>query len=175
MFREPISELSAQLRSSAGAEIIEEWEATERETEQGRLRSRNLTAVWEQAMHRGDRVTASGHFGVCSGEVAYVGMDYAVVVTEDLAWDVRLSSASVVVRRSSQGGHTVAGGSRTLRARLAEYEATGETVEVHTEGGPTKGTIRVAASDHILMEDDVEIAIPHSLIVAVSRPNRDSL
>ena len=172
MFREPISELSAQLRNSAGAELVEEWEATEHETEQGRLRSRPLATLWEQAMHRGDRVVASGSFGVCAGTVEYVGKDYAVVAASDMTWDVRLRSASLVVRRSSQGGHTATGGSRTLRARLAEYEATGENVEVHTERTVTSGAIRVAASDHILMESDVEIGIPLDVIVAVSRPKK---
>lgn len=170
MFREPISELSAQLRSSAGAEMIEEWEATERETEQGRLRSRTLTEVWEQAMHRGDRVTASGSFGVCSGTVEYVGKDYAVVAGEDIAWDLRLDSCAVVIRRSPHGGHSVTGGSRTLRARLAEYEASGERVTVHTATGSHQGVVGVAAVDHVLLSDQGDIAIPTATIEAISRP-----
>lgn len=170
MFREPISELSAQLRSSAGAELTEEWEATERETEQGRLRSRPLTGLWEQAMHRGDRVTASGSFGVCTGAVEYVGKDYAVVRHADVAWDIRLDTCVVTIHRSPQGGHTVTGGSRTLRARLAEYEASGERVTVHTTTGSHRGVIGVAAVDHVLLSDEGEVAIPTATIVAISRP-----
>lgn len=169
MFREPLSELSAHLRNSTGAELVEEWEVTELETEQGRLRARGLTEVWEQAMHRGDRVTASGSFGVCSGTVEYVGKDYAVVVTEGVAWDVRLDSCAVTIRRSPHGGHTVTGGSRTLRAKLAEYEASGERVTAYTVNGSYSGTIGVAAADHVLVSDDEATAIPTVTIVAVSR------
>ncbi|MFP5332443.1 MAG: hypothetical protein ACLGHX_08820 [Acidimicrobiia bacterium] len=169
MFREPMSELAAQLRQSTGAEMIEEWEVTELETEQGRLRSRLLSDVWEQAMHRGDQVTASGAFGTCTGTVDYVGKDYSVVRSADTVWDVRLAAVTVSVRQSSHGGHTVRGGSRTLRARLAEYEASGEAVVVHLTHTTVQGVVRVSATDHVRLASDREVVVPLETIHAISR------
>ncbi|NIR42069.1 MAG: hypothetical protein GWN79_28635, partial [Actinobacteria bacterium] len=59
------------------------------------------------------------------------------------------------------GGRTVRGGSRTLRARLAEYEQTGEPVTLHTSEGEVRGRIAVAATDHVVVDDDdMEHVVP---------------
>ncbi|MDX1449298.1 MAG: hypothetical protein R3246_09570, partial [Acidimicrobiia bacterium] len=169
-----ISELSSQLRATSGAEIVEEWEITERDTEQGRRRARTLGDVWEQAMHRGDRVTVSGAFGTCSGAVEFVGTDYAVVEADGAVWDVVLATVAAAIRRSTSGGHTVTGGSRTLRARLAEYEASGETITIHTDSTTITGAIGVAAKDHLIVTGEVDTVIPYAIVRAISRVHEGS-
>jgi hypothetical protein len=83
MFRDQLpqdlTDFAAELRSSTGAEILEELEITETETELGRLRKRSVQEVWEAAMHRGDLVTVVTGVGTVTGLVDYVGTDYSTV------------------------------------------------------------------------------------------------
>lgn len=175
MFGEPphLTSLAADLRRVAGAELRDELEITEAETEQGRLRHRSTVQVWEHAMHRGDAVSVITRHGRIGGTVDYVGLDYATVVRPDRAWDVRLErSVLATADRSPAGGHTVTGGSRTFRARLAEYEATGEavTVLVPALDLELRGRIGVAATDHVIVIDGPNtVTIPTELIDAIRR------
>lgn len=165
-----LTDLASHLRHNA-RDVVEEWEITESETEQGRLRKRHISDVWEQTMHRGDDVTIRATFGRIAGSVDYVGADYATVVTSDTAWDVRLGRCVMVARRSVVGGHTVHGGSKTFKAKLAEYEATGEDVSllVPSLELETQGRIVVLATDHVILADEEASAIPLGLIDAIRR------
>jgi hypothetical protein len=176
MFRDPdplhLADLAARLRHGTGGDLVDELEATEVETEQGRRRRRQLVELWEQAMHRGDWVTVESRFARLSGTVDYVGIDYATVTRAEVSWDVRTDRCALTVRRSTTGGHTVSGGSRTFKARLAEYEATGEVVTLHTPGMGMDlcGTVSVAATDHVVLQSaDSLTTIPITLIDAVRR------
>lgn len=165
-----LTELASHLRHNA-RDLVEEWEISESETEQGRLRKRHISDVWEQAMHRGDDVTAQTAFGRIAGSVDYVGADYATVVTGDTVWDLRLGRCTVVARRSVIGGHRVHGGSRTFKAKLAEYEATGEdvTLLLPSLAFEARGRIAVLAADHAIITEEGSTAIPLGLIDAVRR------
>lgn len=161
--------MAAELRQSLEADYFEELEITEAETELGRLRRRPLAGVWEEAMHRGDRVAISGAFGAFTGAVDFVGEDYATVVDDDRMLDVRLDRCVLRVIRSRSGGHTVSGGSRTFTARLSEYAATGEplTVIAPRLGTDLAGRIRLVATDHLLIAP--ELTVPLTTIDAVVR------
>lgn len=165
-----LTDLASHLRH-ATRDVVEEWEITESETEQGRLRRRHISDVWEQAMHRGDDVAVEAAFGGIAGSVDYVGADYATVVTRETAWDVRLGRCVMAARRSVMGGHTVHGGSRTFKARLAEYESTREevTLLVPSLTFEPRGTIAVLATDHVIIVDEGSMAIPLGLIDAIRR------
>ncbi|MEX2655597.1 MAG: hypothetical protein WD532_11285 [Acidimicrobiia bacterium] len=167
-----MSALAAHLRSAVGSEVVDEWETTEHETEQGRRRRRALHDLWEQAMHRGDRVTVFTSTGRLTGTVDFVGNDYATVIGDGTCWDVRADRAVMTTRRSNSGGHTVSGGSRTFKARLAEYESTGEhvTLLVGSHALELSGRIVVTATDHLLLSDDGRtVAVPLGTIDAVRR------
>lgn len=153
---EPTLDISAHLRSAVGSDIVEEWEMTEHETEQGRRRRRTLKDVWEHAMHRGDHVTAFTPSGQVTGTVDFVGNDYATVIGDGTCWDLRADRSVLTTHRASSGGHTVSGGSRTFKARLAEYESTGEyvTLVLGSHGLDLSGQIVVVATDHVLLSDD---------------------
>ncbi len=175
MFRDQLpqhlTDIAAQLRSSTGAEILDELEITEAETEIGRLRKRTIQQVWEAAMHRGDLITAATGFGSVAGSVDYVGTDYATVVGRDTVWDLRTDRVAISrVRRSSAGGHTASGGSRTFKARLAEYEATGELITLMIPSMEVQGRLAVVAVDHVsVIEQSETVVIPIGLIEFVRR------
>ena len=166
-----LTDLAAELRRRAGAELLDELEITEVETERGRLRHRSLPQVWEQVMHRGDRVTATTRMGLVRGTVDYVGTDYATVVGDDTSWDIRLERSILSqVERSTAGGHTVTGGSRTFKARLAEYEATGEPITILLPHLAMRGRIAVVATDHVVVTAETDTAtVPIQLIDVIRR------
>lgn len=167
-----MSGISAHLRSAVGSDVVDEWAITEHETEQGRLRRRGLSEVWEQAMHRGDQVTAFTPTVHLTGTVDFVGNDYATVIGDGTCWDVRADRSVVTTRRASSGGHTVSGGSRTFKARLAEYESTGEhvTLLVGSHALEMSGRVVVAATDHVVLSDDGQtVVVPIGVIDAVRR------
>ena len=163
------NDLAAHLRHGEGTGMIDEWEITELETEQGRLRRRSLADLWERAMHRGDRVQVLASFGHLTGAVDFVGADFATVIGEGICWDLRLDTCVMQPVRSRYGGHTVRGGSRTFRARLAEFESTGEEIMLLVGSRVFAGTIAVAASDHVVVSGDPSTIIPLALVSAVRR------
>lgn len=170
---DPYDDLARELRRGAGAEMREEAEITELETRQGRLRRRRLADVAAEAMHRGDRVTVEIRDRRLVGTAVFVGDDYLTLETATEVADVRLDRAVLWVARRPAGGHASRGGSRTLRARLGEYEHTGETVTVVAPAIPaeTAGQISVAAVDHVLVSTtDGEVVVPLPLIELVVRP-----
>lgn len=166
-----LSSLAAELRRLAGAHLLDELEITEAETEHGRLRHRTIPHVWEEAMHRGDGVSATTRTGIIRGTVDFVGTDYATVVRDDTAWDIRLDRSVLSrVHRSNAGGHTVIGGSRTFKARLAEYEATGEPVSIILSWIEMRGRITVVATDHVVVRAGPDPStVPLDLIDVIRR------
>ena len=132
---DPFDELARELRRGVGAEWRDEAEITELETRLGELRRRRLSDVAREAMHRGDEISITVGGRTLTGSPMFVGKDYLVVQTPSMTADVVLDRALVSVRRKPDGGHTTRGGSATFRARLAEYEHTGEPVTFHLTGG----------------------------------------
>lgn len=171
-FGEEFDALAAELRRGPGAEMFQELEACELETELGRLRRRTMEDVLAVAMHRGDRVEVGTRFGTVWGGVDYVGSDYVTVVGVDSDMSVRLGRCTVRVQRSSAGGHSVSGGSRTFTARLAEYASTGEivTLVLPEVSAQLTGQITIVATDHLVIVDvGATMTVPLDLIDAVRR------
>lgn len=171
---DPFDELARELRRGVGAEWRDEAEITELETRLGELRRRNLSDLAREAMHRGDVITVTVGARALTGSVMFVGRDYLVVKTPSVTADVRLDRALLTISRQPVGGHTTRGGSATFRARLAEYEHTGEPVGFHLIGGAgnLSGRIVVAAGDHctVRTSDDQDVHLPVALIEMITRP-----
>lgn len=170
---DPFEELARELRQGVGAEWSEEAEITERETHLGSLRKRRLADVAREAMHRGDVVSALVGRRSVKGSVMFVGADYLVIQTASQTLDIVLDRAVLRIETRPGGGHTTRGGSATFKARLAEYEQTGEPVTLHLIGDVPQqtGRILVAAIDHCVTEDaeGVRSNIPIALIEMISR------
>lgn len=167
-------DLARQLRMGAGAEMRAEAESVERETHLGRLRKRSLADAARDAMHRGDMAVIEMPGRVLAGSIAYAGADYIVIETDEHAIDVRLATVVVRFDSSPEGGRRASGGSRTLRARLAEYEATGEPITLVAPGvgAEVSGVVAVAATDHLLVRrpDGSTVHVPIEAIALVIRP-----
>ena len=170
---DPYEELARELRQGVGAEWRDEAEITERETHLGSLRKRRLEDVAREAMHRGDIVTAMVAGRSAKGSVMFVGTDYLVLQTTSQTLDIVLHRAVLRIEARPGGGHTTRGGSATFKARLAEYEQTGEPVTLHLMGGASQQTERilVAAVDHCITED-AEGARSHTPIALIEMISR---
>lgn len=168
MFRDPFLDTAASLRRGAGSEFLEEVRAVEIETEIGRRRRWSLRDVWERSMHRGDRIVCWIGGIQAAGTVDFVGEDFATIQAADVWWDVRLSAAALRTVSAGREGHSVSGGSRTLRARLAEYASTGEPVTVLAPslGAEVEGVVLIVATDHVVLDD---VTIPLDRIEGVRR------
>ncbi|MDX1450334.1 MAG: hypothetical protein R3246_14890 [Acidimicrobiia bacterium] len=109
-----------------------------------------------------------------TGRVTHVGRDYLTVETPAEIADARLTAAVIEVRPAGTGGTEVAGGSITFRARLAEFEQTGERVTVVAGSIPhvVTGMIRVVSEDHVTMLDldHNRVHVPTERIDLVLRP-----
>ncbi len=172
---EPLDELNRYLRAGAGSEILDEAAITELETHQGRLRRRTMADVARGIAERGDSVRLAVPRGELTGLVVHVGKDYMSVDTDHLSVDVRYSTCTWSIVKSPSGGTTLSKGSVTLKARLAEFEQTGEVVTIVVGESEHRGVIAVAASDHILLiVDSIETVVPLNLVDLIVRPRSDT-
>ena len=170
---DPDEELARELRWGPGAELRAEAEITELETHQGRLRNRTLHDVAHQAMSRGDQVHAMTSGMSVTGSVDSVGSDYVVIETDSVVADVVLSACVFRFMQSTTRGHSARPGSMTIRARIGEYEHTGEEVRIIAPDLDldVEGRIRIAASDHFILadRDQHELAIPTEKVAMIVR------
>ncbi len=105
------------------------------------------------------------------GEVVHVGSDYLTIETAHSVADVRLGSAVLKAVARPEGGRDLVRGSVTLKARLSEYEQTGEPVTLVLEDGEIDGRILVVAVDHVLVDDQSnDLYVPLAMIQAAIRP-----
>jgi hypothetical protein len=173
---DPLEGLARELRQGAGAELRAEAESAELETEIGRLRHRSSSDVAREAAMRGDRVSMVIQGRTITGRVVHVGKDYLSVETPTEHADARLDRIALVLTPSRQGGVTPRGGSITFKARLSEYEQTGETVELVATGlaFSVRGTVDVVATDHVIVRDvdGTRTSLPAELIDLALRPRR---
>lgn len=171
---ESFDELARDLRQGAGAEMRAEAEEVERQAHLGRLRTRSLADVARQAMHRGDRAVVEVAGRIITGHVSHTGTDYMVVEGDDEVVDIRLAQAAIGFERSAHGGHSTSAGSTTMRARLAEYEQTGEPVRLVAPLIPMEvaGSLIVVARDHVTVRrsDGGDVHLPIDAIALVIRP-----
>lgn len=169
-----LPELARFLRQGAGQEWRAEWEATEFETHQGRLRRRTLRDVAKMLLHRGDRLTVQAGRLQLSGRVTAGGTDYVTINTEHLCADARLGRVALRVTKRHSGGAQAGGMPSTWRARLAQMELTQETVKVYAPslGVSVAGKIRAVAVDHVWLVDAAgfDFYVPFEEISVVTRP-----
>lgn len=174
---DPIEELARDLRQGVGSELWAEAEATEFDTNIGRLRRLDLADVARSAMHRGDIVSLVTATATITGIPVFTGRDYLVVQTPSEIVDAPFERVLIKVEAQPAGGHTTRGGAITFRARLGEYEQTGETVTIIAAdtGVELTGRIAVVATDHCVVEDldGGRTHVPISQVSMVVRPRPD--
>lgn len=173
---DPLESLARELRESVGSEFRAEAEMVELETEIGRLRRRALHDVAREAANRGDRVSIVTVDRTVTGDISHVGRDYVSVETPTELLDARLDRVVLVFTPSTSGGVDPRGGSITFRARLSEFEQTGEPVELAATrlNVSVHGRIKVVASDHVVLEDldGVRNVLPLDTVDLVLRTRR---
>ncbi len=159
--------------TASGAEFVEETEITEEETETGRRRRHSMMDVAVEAMHRGDTVTARFADMAITGTVAAVGIDYVSLQTTYETADLRLAFIALSVSKQPSGGVDTRPGSTTFKARLAEFEQTGETVGLALRDGRKwdASRIHVVAADHVAIghEGEPRTYLPLAEIAAAFR------
>lgn len=171
--------LARDLRQGAGREMREEAATDEELTELQRRRRHDMAATLRSAMHSGDRVTVAAGSLTLGDPLVAVGDDYLTMIDGSDVIDVALDGAVVTIEPRSSGGSSGRPSARTLRARLAEIEQEGGTVEVLTRGGlRMSGLIGVTATDHVVIDDPsgARTLVPYrDIAVVFSRcpPRRD--
>lgn len=169
---DPLEALARELRQGAGAEMRAEADLDEQETEKGRQRRRTMADEARRAMARADTVSVTVGGRTLSGHVDAVGSDYLVLVTATTAADIRLDRVVLRVRPQPRGGQDGRPGSATFKARLAEYEHTGEPVTLIIGPDETEGIVTLVAVDHLRVTtpDAEELVVPLDAVTAVLRP-----
>lgn len=150
-------------------------EAAEIETdvETARLRGRTLSSAVADLAARGDKVAVSCGDMSLVGRIVGVADDLAILLAGDTEASVNLAGPVVVslMEESRTGGMLQRGGSRSFRARLLEFELSGEPVTIV---GPTfveEGAIGSVAADHVVVDrGSGEMYVPFGLVGFVTRP-----
>lgn len=133
-----------------------------------------MADVAREASSRGDIVSVLARDRTLTGMVIHVGRDYLSLETPTEWVDVRLTSAMLSIVRRPAGGIAARGGSVTFKARLSEYEQTGEPVTLLTSVAPVpvEGRVEVVASDHVVVRhrEGGESIAPLASIDLILRP-----
>ncbi len=172
-----LEDLAAELRQRVEREIRWEAEDVEADVEKGRVRKRSLGDVAAELMHHGDTVAVGSAQTELTGRFIYASGDLAVLQTGHAIASVNLAGPIYikVTRRSPQGGvSSTTGGSGSFKARLAEFEQTGEPLRVIATGlaESIEARITIAASDHVVVtnRDGIEWILPSTTIAMVLQP-----
>ena len=150
---EEFDDLASELRRRVAAEFRSEAEEVERLVQLQRRRRAILREVATTAMHQGHRVTVHCFESEWSGELLAVGSDYLSLLTNSHFLEARLDAIAIGFTPARQGGRTGRPASETFRARLAEFEVTGEelTLRCNSPLLEVRGVIGVVATDHVEM------------------------
>ena len=155
---EEFDDLASELRRRVAGEFRGEAEEVERLVQLQRQRKAVLADIATRAMHQGQGVTVRGLGSEWSGELLAVGSDYLSLLTANQFVEARLDSIAIGLTPARQGGRTGKPSSDTFKARLTEFEMTGEEVTLRC-GAPlvdVTGVIEVVATDHIEMRLPME-------------------
>ena len=167
------AELGDELRRGAGAEFLAEAATVEEETHLLRRRRLDLGGYARELVHRGDTVDVRVGGRTLSGIATFAGSDYLTIRSAAVEATVRLQGVALAVTRRSEGGHALQGGARTFKARLAEFEHTGEQVTLVAPGLDldVEARIRIVAADHLVADDGdgVEWVVPVAALTLVLR------
>jgi hypothetical protein len=139
-------------------ELRAEAEAYEQLAATDLLRGRALADVALELLHRGDVVAAAVGSRTFTGEVTYAAGDLLCVRTVSIDVDLALSGplALHVVESAPSGGRPRGRGPSSFRARLAEHEQAGTTLEVGCPalGVELRGRLAAVAEDHVVVDAD---------------------
>jgi hypothetical protein len=164
----PDPELESVLRE-AGREMIEEAAEDERLTELLRRRRQGMADLALEWVHRGQRVRAESGTQTFSGQVVFAGTDYVTIERVEDQVALRLDRATWTMEPEHGVGIEQCGDATSLKARLAELAASGETVRlVVAEGRALVGSVAVVAADQVeIRQDHLTVLVPVDLILAV--------
>lgn len=138
-------------------------------------RQRDLTDVVFDAMAAGDLLAITSLDRTYTGVVTYARRDLVSIRTAGAGVDANLAGPLhlVVKERAHAAGLDLGSGAPSFRARLSEYELSGETVEIvaPAAGAALTGRITAVARDHVVItSEDVEAAfVPLTKIAFVVR------
>ena len=150
---EEFDDLAAELRQRVAAEFRSEAEEVELLVQLQRRRRAILRDVATTAMHQGHGVTVHCFESKWSGELLAVGSDYLSLLTATHFIEAKLDSIAITLSPARQGGRTGRPASETFRARLTEFELTGEELTLRCSSPllEERGVIDVVATDHVEM------------------------
>lgn len=148
---EEFDDLAAELRRRVAAEFRSEAEEVEHLVQLQRRRKALLRDVATAAMHQGQGVTIRCLGEEWSGELLAVGSDYLSLLTASHFLEARLGSIAIGLTPARQGGRTGKPASDSFRARLTEFELTGEELTLRSSSPIVEatGVIEVVATDHV--------------------------
>ena len=155
---EEFDDLAAELRHRVAAEFRSEAEEIEYLVRLQRRRKSALRDVATTAMHQGQEVKVRGLGAEWSGELLAVGSDYLSLRTATVFLEARLDSIAIGLTPARWGGRTGKPASATFKARLTEFELTGEQVTIRCKSPVVEvsGVIEVVATDHIEVRLETE-------------------
>ena len=101
-----------------------------------------------------------------------MGTDYLSIKTATQLLDARLDSIAIGLTPARQGGRSAKAASETFKARLAEFEISGDLVTLRSRIPVIEvtGVIDVVAADHIEVRCPEPIYLPLEGIFAAIRP-----
>lgn len=171
-----LSDLSAELRQRVEHEF--RWEAEELESDADKLRTRRRTIgdVAHELMEQGDTIAVVAGTMTVTGPVIYAKGDLAVLQTEHSLASVHLGGPIVmrIAARARRGGTSSERGSGSFKARLAEFEHTGETITLILGASTERleGRVTTVAQDHVIVtgRDGTEWLSPFTNIALALQP-----
>ncbi len=172
---EQFDDLAGELRRRVAAEFRSEAEEVERLVQLQRRRKAILRDVATTAMHQGQGVTVRCFGDEWNGELLAVGSDYLSLLTATHFLEARLDSIAIGLTPARRGGRTGKPASDTFKARLTEFELTGEEVTLRSSSPiiEVSGVIEVVATDHVEMKLPAErcyLPLDGVVIAIRSRP-----
>lgn len=145
----------------------------EHDAEVARLRGRSFADALGDLGARGDRVRVECGSSAVVGRVVHAAGDVAIVDASDREATVHLAGPVAVglVEAAATGGAGSRGGVGSFRARLLEFEVSGEPVVVVTDSMSQPGTIGTVATDHLVVDRGTgEWYVPLARVGYVTRP-----
>lgn len=153
--------------------IRSEAEEVEASAESLRRRGRTFADAVADLAARGDRVRAECGRTHLTGILSATAGDLAILVAHETEASLHLSGPVVIslVEESRTGGHVSRTGARSFRARLSEFEMSGEPVTVIGPFFSEHGVIGAVAADHVVLDrGSGEMYLPIRMIGLVTRP-----
>lgn len=144
----------------------------ERDAETARLRSRSLADALVDLGARGDRVRIECGSNAVVGQVMLAEKDVAIVDAAEREATVNLLGPVTIglVEAAQQGGLPMRAGIGSFRARLLQFEMSGEPVVLVTDTASMPGAIGTVAADHVVIDRGTgESYVPLARIGYVTR------